>query len=398
MASVAYNGDIINCPTGCNPCDLDSDGNTVCRTALDGYVLVAGKIYKCATSCLTCSAVLNTVTNQYSYCLTCPTGFNFNAGSCSRCNDKNALTCRTSNAAYSLTCKQGYNAESGLCKACDSNCIKCGVNKAGSCDVNGCVTGYYQSKDSVICAKCFGGCLNCGNDPNDCLTCGDYKYLSNNVCLNCGFNCLKCLNSTSCNTCETGYLPATDGTCKSLNIDNCVSYDSSLACSKCDSNYVLAVNKLSCTLTLGCNSTATCNSCKSSFFLSNGTCLPCPAIANCNYCDQYDSTKCASCIAGYYSSSGSCTKCVQTGCATCLSDYLCTSAQNGYFLAVDISGELTGDVSPCAGLCATCLLSELTCLTCVSGASQNGTSCLSNNNIVVNMVASITSLQSGSSN
>jgi hypothetical protein len=309
VTSVANTGDPIICPTGCRVCDLDSNGNTVCRSASDGYVLVSGKIFKCASSCLTCSPVLNTVTNQYSNCLTCPTGSNFNAGSCSRCTDRNALTCRTSNAAYSLTCKPGFNAEGGQCKACDSNCLKCGVNKAGSCDLNGCVTGYYQSKDSYICVKCFGGCLVCDTDPNVCLKCGDYRYLLNNVCQNCGSNCVSCINATVCSTCDTGYLPATDGTCKSLDIDYCVSYDASLACSKCDSNYVLAANKLSCSLNLGCNSTATCSSCKSGFFLTNGTCLSCPTIANCSYCDQYDSTKCASCVAGYFSSSGTCTKC-----------------------------------------------------------------------------------------
>ena len=173
-------------------CDLDSatPPNAICRSAQDGYVLVSGKIYKCSSSCLTCATTPNASTGEYSICLTCPSGSNFDAGTCSRCTGTNALTCRDRNPAYSLTCKPGYNAESGTCKACASNCLKCANAKSEDCDQSGCATGFFQSKSFSACVKCFNGCQVCDTDPNVCLKCGDYKYLSNNVCFSCSQKCM----------------------------------------------------------------------------------------------------------------------------------------------------------------------------------------------------------------
>lgn len=51
----------------------------------------------------------------------------------------------------------------------------------------------------------------------------------------------------------------------------------------------------------------------------------------------------------------------------------------------------------CGGLCATCINSDLTCLTCQSGASLVGTSCLSDNNFAINIVAAVANLAAGAS-
>ena len=64
---------------------------------------------------------------------------------------------------------------------------------------------------------------------------------------------------------------------------------------------------------------------------------------------------------------------------------------------MDISGDLTGGVLQCGGLCATCIDSDLSCLTCKSGATLVGSSCLSNNNFDISIVAGVVNLISGAS-
>ena len=51
----------------------------------------------------------------------------------------------------------------------------------------------------------------------------------------------------------------------------------------------------------------------------------------------------------------------------------------------------------CGGLCATCIKSDLACLSCQSGASLVGSSCLSDNNFAINIVAAVTNVAAGAS-
>lgn len=166
---------------------------------------------------------------------------------------------------------------------------------------------YFQSKSSTSCVKCFNGCHVCSSDPRVCLDCGDYKYLLNNICYSCTDNCVKC-TSTGCTSCEVGYLVSSDGTCKTPNIDGCVSYTAAITCQICDLNYNLVNGN--CELSIACNANKTCENCKYNYYLSNRTCLLCPTIANCNSCNVIDSTKCIDCATGYYLNSASiCTAC-----------------------------------------------------------------------------------------
>ena len=51
----------------------------------------------------------------------------------------------------------------------------------------------------------------------------------------------------------------------------------------------------------------------------------------------------------------------------------------------------------CGGLCATCIGSGLSCLTCKSGATLIGSYCISNNNYDINIVANVVNTISGAS-
>lgn len=382
-------GDTINCDDGCLTCDIDDgdDPTAICRVAEDGYVLVAGVIYRCASTCETCSNTPDE-NGEYTYCLTCPESYTYAAGKCLDCTDPNAVSCRTTNSSVSTECKPGYNLEDDVCKACSDFCLKCGVTKSGSCDTGGCMNGFFQSKGFSSCVKCFSGCLTCSTDPNICINCGDYKYLLNNQCYSCAANCITCTSAITCQTCVTGYGVASDGSCKSLTVNNCVAYDANFTCTKCDFNYILGNNL--CTLNQTCNATKTCTSCRSGYYISSGQCLVCPTLSNCDTCDSTNSKKCISCSTGFYlNSRGTCVACPQTGCVACTSQTVCTSAKDGYYLVTDISNAVTGNVQACGGNCATCVYSSLTCLSCKANSQLIGTTCLSNDNYAIVIVASL---------
>jgi hypothetical protein len=104
------------------------------------------------------------------------------------------------------------------------------VTRSGNCDNGGCSSGFYQSKVTSTCVKCFNGCLVCDTNPNLCVSCGNYKFLLDNVCYSCSSNCITCTTATPCKTCDIGYLVTTDGTCRSVTINHCVTYDSNFLC------------------------------------------------------------------------------------------------------------------------------------------------------------------------
>lgn len=388
---------IIICPFGCATCDINKFENVVCNTASDGYVLWRGAIYQCDSSCVTCSSTIGP-TNAFTNCLTCPSRYALVTSSCVKCNDSNAYTCSSYDVSVSLSCMPGFTLSNGTCSACAANCLKCDSQGAGSCDSKGCSTGYYNSQSFLSnCVKCFNGCLNCGSDPNICISCGNFKYLQNNTCYTCSSNCIACNNSDICTTCISGYLVAFDGTCKAPNVDGCVSYDSNITCTACDISYIFNNTTKTCTLSLSCNANSSCTICTSNYYLSASKCLPCGVISNCLSCNQNDATKCIICVDGYYLTiNGTCVSCPQEGCLTCSSASVCTSAKNGYYLTVNIFGFSTGLVDQCDTSCSTCRLNAGTCLECASDYIKSGTHCKSRNYKAITFAGNMRGLVGGS--
>jgi proprotein convertase subtilisin/kexin type 5 len=194
----------MNCPLGCSSCDVDNSGNKVCLEANDGYIILRGAIYQCALPCVTCAVLLSSE-GTASICLSCPLGYALSHGTCVNCTDPYAASCSSNNAALSLTCQSGYTTlnstsktDAGVCMACADNCVKCDLTGSGNCDLGGCAPSTTQKSDG--CLRCFNGCFKCASDPNTCLQCSQYYYLSNTTCLSCTAKCLSC-NATTCFNC-----------------------------------------------------------------------------------------------------------------------------------------------------------------------------------------------------
>lgn len=169
-----------------------------------------------------------------------------------------------------------------------------------------------------------------------------------------------------------------------MNIAGCTEYNSNITCSVCDQYYTLTNG--SCILNMTCNATLNCSTCSYNYYLSNGTCLQCPNISNCYSCDTLSSANCIECASGYYLSlSKTCVTC-PSNCLTCSSENVCTSAKDRYYLVLDVSGNPTGKVNACGGLCETCLNDALICLSCKSGAQFAGSQCISKKNYQVKYV------------
>jgi proprotein convertase subtilisin/kexin type 5 len=387
--SVSSTGAFIACPAGCKTCDLSTTGAKICTAASDGYVLIGQSLSKCDPSCKTCTGSAST--NKNSNCLSCYNGFNIVGGNCKKCTDANALTCSPNNPSFSLTCLSGFTPSSGgVCSACSSNCVKCDINKAGSCDSEGCGTGFAQYGSSLLCVACFNGCAGCDSDPNSCTSCLESQYLSNGKCLPCSANCLSCSNSSSCSKCQQGYTPTSSGSCGVPPGLPCVNYDASLTCTACDTTYELSSGK--CLVSSSCNSTGNCSTCNYNQYLSSGNCYTCPPLPNCSSCSLINSSLCFDCNKGYYLDASSICVACATGCSSCASSAQCLTASDGYYAISTLNGTLSGSVAACASNCLTCNTQATLCTSCKTGFTLQGSQCLQDFNYEINILGALIGL------
>lgn len=118
------------------------------------------------------------------------------------------------------------------------------------------------------------------------------------------------------------------------------------------------------------------------YLTANSTCDSC-GLANCINCAMgQNSTQCVRCASGYTLSGeadGTCVMC-PIACLTCSSEVFCTSCASGYFKYVE-GGVSTGQCLQCSAEngCKTCRLSATNCITCLSGFTLQGSTCITNN-------------------
>jgi len=369
-----------------------------CTCPVENYVNNLGQCVPCvagcancnsSTSCQSCKVPLlqqgNTCVNRCSpgfyqsgfVCMSCPVG-------CSYCEQSNiCLICATGQLAYNgfcyTNCPAGSVASnSSTCVSCNSPCATCTghPSKCTSCSsccgslfnfqcLGNCPVGTFSVNGT--CQYCSYSCATCLGSNTTCTSCPAGKVLYNGACYAqcpylmiggiCTFNCAKGLYKTNVNTC----LPC-DSTCVS-----------------CDSN---PKNCTSCLTGAAYNGTCVKN-CPINFLAVNGICTACnPTCYGCvNNCDN-----CIDCAPGYFKCGTQCLKtcypnqfpdtttrtCItcSSTCKTCSSQQFCTTCANPQAVPVN------GICNDCSYPCNTCGSGPSVCLSCVSGFSLVGSTCI----------------------
>lgn len=306
------------CPDNCYSCHYDS---TKCTECNDGFGMElsngisTGKCKPCPPNCKSCN-------NDYSTCSTCNDHFGLNKnGQCEKC-PQNCEFCNkdSSFCAYCEHEKSGtYIGQVvdrndqfiGQCKACDKNCEKC--EDADKCEE--CKYGYgpvinSDGSNSGKCEKCPDNCYSCYSNNKVCEYCSiGYGLEYNNgqrtgKCIKCSSNnCMTCnsIPLISCDSCKDGFTSEivdgkVTGNCLSCpeNCDKCI--DTS-KCVNCKSGFGLSNDGL-CTIKcpLNCEDCTEneCLECESGFNFVNGKCIEC--LPNCYSCDE---DRCNDCRPGY---------------------------------------------------------------------------------------------------
>ncbi|KAM3137495.1 hypothetical protein pb186bvf_010468 [Paramecium bursaria] len=265
----------------------------------------------CDLTCLTCNGLLE------SNCITCATNFIFDNGYCIcnglfnnlvninicqqnnpncnqiQCSDQfisGFMDCDPIQFRYLIiissqqqicACIDGYYDQQGVCEVCDSTCLTCSnLARCLTCDEKmnrilniykcECIIGYNDKLNlGQVCVQnlnnsdCHFSCSECfGTSQNQCLTCIENRYLSQQSCLcqkgyfelqggcdKCHYSCLSCstfgsLNCIDCNIyhlrildnnqcqCITGYADVGNQQCEVCPHD-CGECNSSLKCVTC---------------------------------------------------------------------------------------------------------------------------------------------------------------------
>ena len=226
-----------------------------------------------------------------------------------------------------------------------SNCKLCTKSYCIQCELNSCSTGTYTENKSCSCKDCsnlFSNCIEC--DSTKCTKCKDNNYyIKNNKCESCPTNkiCdgINAYDESYCTNPPTGYY------CDGNNIKRC-SDKYSMYCATCNSSK--------------------CLSCVVGYYLSNNTCNYCGD--GCDYC--VNSSQCSVCSKGILmDSNNKCTifcSSVISNCELCPNATKCTECLGGYYV------NSNNKCSPCTDIanCALCTDGS-TCTMCKAGYYLN---------------------------
>ena len=411
-----------------------------CNQCASGYVAVAnnGSTNVCVTSDYVQNTVstLNTTSSAYVEhcslysalstvplkCATCASGYILNYSSTSSLD---ATICYPATSANFANCSLASSATA--CYQCSSPAYS--LLSTGACQLganNNCATyNYYNDGSNIATAVCTG----CSSG---------YALNASAVCVVGAItNCSDYSSETTCNTCATGYTvysnsgngngpqgtdlpdfcfvtPTAFG-CGEFGIASsgeyycisCAANTTQIAIST-PANSATVNNALSACVTFSAvsncaeynsgsiaNSSYTCESCNSGYYLSNNTCVARTSITNCSIYDS-DADTCDTCATGTYLSANSKTCTANpTGvykCSTYSNATTCTSCLTGYYLSSNACPAVTSTIANCsvysgAATCSACasnyVLSSNACVTptatnCLTYTSS--TACASCNN------------------
>ena len=364
-----------------------SGGGTCADCAVTaGKWMLYGGCYNCSiahcavcTYDITCEQCLGTRVFTNNLCCDINKGQFVNTGNspatCENCHSS-CKRCEGSGSNKCLECYDGalYNPTAKTCTVCQANevvvgnsCVVCDPsqkkwintgNIPKTCD--SCGTKCNACSSATSCTTCESGYIPAGDGTNNCVLCdpSQKKWVntanSPHTCESCGTHCDACSSGTSCTTCASGYVPKNDGT------NNCVLCDTSASkwvntannphtCDPCGTNCKL------------CPNTNSCTTCKDSHVKISGS-------GNCAFCDLtngkwIDTNKnpatCESC-------GDNCQVCPFSGsCTTCHHPYVPNPTSGGCDLC-DLNNKkfINTLVSP-----PTCQNCGTNCKACSNGSS-----------------------------
>jgi len=356
----------IYCDISCIDCSIDS--KNFCISCSPGYNKISTSNFptQCFNSLPDVNYYFDTNSNSYSIC----------KSPCYECSgsEEDCISCI--NGKYLVSVKRcgevpfGYyiNNVSKTIEKCHVSCNSC-VNSADNClecfhsDLINPLKNYYNKIDEP--SKCYLGdtklishfldlklnkfspcdksCLNCVDQPENCIECnkdyyslydnknkcvstcpdGTYPNLSLLECSKCKLGCETCIDRENCIACSKNYYTLHD------NINECVStcpvrtYPnlSLLECSKC---------KLGCET---CKDGDTCIECEENYFtLYNNEKYECVSKCPHGTYTNFFSFKCVFC---------------KLGCKTCLDGNSCSECLEEFHSIEDIKGECISNLIGC---------------------------------------------------
>ncbi|OLP82792.1 putative G-protein coupled receptor 125 [Symbiodinium microadriaticum] len=198
----------------------------------------------------------------------------------------NCLSCSVSFLCD--VCKSGYNLNLVFrtCEPCAPHCRECMLAKAGSCDNDGCDSGYTIVKTAGasyggLCEPCASNCNACdGAGPSKCDKGKCWTRYANNgtICSPCTSSCNKC-TTAGAGSCDKGSCDprfTNNGTLCAACSDWCQSCDTSgpNRCDSCDGRFYRSDAGLCVACAENCKSCSSsgCDKCDDSFGLRDGEC------------------------------------------------------------------------------------------------------------------------------
>lgn len=276
-----------------------------------------------------------------------------------------------------------------LCNYIYSNCADCDILKG----CTKCLTGYSLHPFYSYCYPTESSCFYpYWNNNKDCLECngkscskciysfeGSEEYNCQQGLLlffkSCSIqNCSKCITSSTCGACSTGYtLSNYSQSCIPCSVfnTNCAVCSGS-KCTRCNDGYYLtAQNKCQQCLSNSCltcesSSPTNCSSCQSGFVLVNGKCYACSEVVSskCNSCSIVDCKQCISTTSLGFN--GLCVKCnnIQMQCSSCNPQIYTTPSNTQLLTCMSCLSGSYFDSS--VGNCVDCYFSFSNCSTCTA--------------------------------
>ncbi|KAG1656190.1 Proprotein convertase subtilisin/kexin type 5 [Nymphon striatum] len=286
--------------------------------------------YKEMGICILCEAQCKTCSKSPHHCDTCADGLVQVADHVKIHDDIHAVqftatiilnACSAWNAVEESKIELNFNLK---CESCSPSCDECygpQQNQCLSCRPGEflgneecksyCDNSYYADLSDRVCYLCHSGCKTCKN--NSCDSCTEGHSLAQSQCLpdscsegDCSCdddNCAICLESdkAECISCKSPYY-LVNGTCVAECPESYFLSGDGHSCEPCSTH---------CTKCSNCKINK-CTDCRQGFVLLDGKCLP-------------------NCPEGFYKARGGICKACDKSCKTCLSETSCISCPTDFY-------------------------------------------------------------------